>query len=40
MDWLLIKNIQHLSRIQLDLETKQKLLFHFENFYKVERKAR
>ena len=40
MEWLVIKNIQHLNKIQLDHESLMALLRHFERFYKEERKWR
>lgn len=40
MDWLIIKNIEHLDTIKIDSESKKKLLVHFEAFLKLEKKAR
>ena len=40
MDWLIIKNIQHLKEIKLDHESKVALLKHYEKFYKEEKKWR
>jgi len=40
MEWLYIKNIQHLSEVKLDHETKKTLLTHYEAFYKEEKRIR
>lgn len=40
LDWLLIKNIQHLSSVRLDAASKRSLLHHYERFYKAEKNNR
>lgn len=40
MEWLYIKNIQNLSSINLDKESKMALFKHYEKFYKEEKRVR